>query len=349
MTFLSSTKSFSCTICKKGFKKAKYLKNHLKLHRLAPVFTCPTCKKSFTRKDAFKRHKESAHLPVDILQHGDPMVVHRHNAQDVQPPQSDLNVAGGSGTNIVEESQWTKYCAAQQDINSDRDSDGGEEEGSNILSLAEQARNDRLSDLSDVLAEYGRRNGENEAQIARMRSRIRERMIDPGPAPRIHLHALSDRAQGTVDLQLEPGVQYILSVPPLPQQAPGFQPPQSSASQPPQSSASQPSEQKYVCNICNQSCRDNFNLRRHVVDLHTESASGYACRRYTVSFLNMTQDGPIHVLTIMYPCSSKTIKVLGNPYLTDKSCFKTHPKDSCGQSPREISWIVFSCPDQFNG
>ena len=68
------------------------------------------------------------------------MVVHRHNAQDVQPPQSDLNVAGGSGTNIVEESQWTKYCAAQQDINSDRDSDGGEEEGSNIQILQDLVR-----------------------------------------------------------------------------------------------------------------------------------------------------------------------------------------------------------------
>ena len=271
--------AYRCTTCRKGFKMAKYLKEHLKLHRVAPAFTCTTCSASFSKRYSLKRHNERTHLGEHIVQHGEAVLV--QGGADV----GDRGVLG-TGSGIVgdprvEKSRWSKYMPdpSTEDDDEEEGEEGGEEDGEEGgeevaeeggLSMAEQYRNERLSALSDSLAQFGRSHGESEEEIARMQNKIRERMIVA--RPRLHLPSSSNR----VGLQLTPGVQYVISIPlPIPQPTVTLPSPA-----PSQQSQSLPSAKSFVCGTCGHAFRDNFNLRTHVDKMHTVADGGLKCERY---------------------------------------------------------------------
>ena len=279
-----------CTICKQSFKKAKYLKVHLKLHRVTPAFTCPTCKVGFTAKFSLSRHIANTHAEDDVVMHGDQVEV-RSGAAELGPV---LDGGSRDGGEALEQSRWSKFVESTSQESSSTDEEEGEEEGQG-LTEAELARNERLLDLANCLTEYGQRHGESEEQIATMQRKIRERMLrqpfwmlqgnkalsatspqpQPQPQPpRRHIPSSLNQVGGTVGIQLTPGVQYVITVP---QQAPTVTHPSLHPSQQSQPSLS---AKKFVCGTCAFEARDNFNLRRHIELQHTLVEGGLKCERY---------------------------------------------------------------------
>ena len=177
---------------------------------------------------------------------------------------NEVGSSGGGDRNQLEQSRWGKYLkpASQESSSTDEEVEEG-------LSAAEQARNERLADLSNCLAEYGRRNGETEEQIAKMQSKLRERML--GQAPRLHFPSPLNQVQGRVDLHLTPGVQYVITIPQPEITVPNTIP--SQQSQP------LPSAKKFVCGTCAFESRDNYNLKRHMKVKHTVVEGGLECER----------------------------------------------------------------------
>ncbi|ODQ51670.1 hypothetical protein SAICODRAFT_45073, partial [Saitoella complicata NRRL Y-17804] len=50
-------KNFTCTLCKKGFRRMEHLKRHVRsLHTMEKPYECYICKKHFSRSDNLTQH-----------------------------------------------------------------------------------------------------------------------------------------------------------------------------------------------------------------------------------------------------------------------------------------------------
>ena len=321
-----------CTTCNKSFTASKNLKRHLLLH-MRRVFTCSTCNLEFNREDNLKRHL-SSHLAVPLGQAGNGRTQSQLEVDQVDDGSHEavpLCQAGNGGTQSqiedeqvdvrgepeqveqVERSRWDKFVVDENGASSSDDEEL--HHGPQGLSEAEEARNRRLSVLSNLLTAYGRSCGESEAEVARVQACLRERMCQPynqygasaSDTSGLHTRASSmtvesevimiitlrrspksncfnqEGSEGmadTVHLQLKPGLQYVIDVPmansPL---QPALTP------DPTPSIPKAVSERTFSCNVCGKEFRDYFNLTDHFQRVHTVKENGFTCRHENLSFL----------------------------------------------------------------
>ena len=81
---------------------------------------------------------------------------------------------------------------------------------------------------------------------------------------------VSNTSGSIVELQLQPGVKYMLAMPPPP-------PPSAVALPPPET----PERKNFVCDVCGYRARDNYSMAKHKKGMHTLKVPALDCTRFS--------------------------------------------------------------------
>lgn len=277
-----------CTTCGKSFKYSRSLRRHLLTHLDVPRHLCPTCSTPFSRAEHLRRHME----------------IHQREALQPATSASSSLVQQGRVTGGGQGSKWGNF-QTPEDSRSDEEEfefpDEEEEAGFSVSAFSEVLRSYgrspqeveldiRRAQQQQLLTAHGllltphghllRHNAEGSSSFNSDSYLVHQSEDEVGHFTSYYSFLIPTTNQGlggqctnVVQMQLQPGTQYIFEVPPA------RLPPQSTSSATSRSTAPpETSETGWNCSVCNHPFRDKFNLAQHVKTMHTVKEGGYPCR-----------------------------------------------------------------------